>query len=260
MATHHVDAVYDRVKMDTTTTGDGTVTLGSAISGFQTFADVGDGNTTYYAIESGTAWEVGVGTYTASGTLLSRDTVLDSTVVGPGKITLAGTSTVFCTYPAAESIHGLGSGGKMVQTSAQTFSTGALTTVTFDATAAPGFAAIGDAVVLDTSNNKITLKKKGFYYLNGMASATDDDAMGNGKFWLTFGTGTGLANTFTVSVHEDSSADVAYGVISALYYCATPDDDIYFSLYPSAGGGSSSYTSSISEERYKPKFSAAFIR
>ena len=260
MPAHNVTAVFDRIKVETATTGTGTITLGSAVSGFQTFADVGDGNTTYYAIESGTAWEVGVGTYTHSGTLLSRDTVLDSTVAGPGKITLAGTSTVFCTYPAGESLHGIGSGGKMVATSTQTMSTGALSQLTFNATAAPGFAAVGSAVVLDTTNNKITLKQAGLYQITGMASATDDDAMGNGKFWLTLGTGTALADTFTVSVHEDSSADVAYGVITALYYCATPDDDIYFGLYPSAGGGSSSYTTSISEDRYKPKFSAVYIR
>jgi len=69
----------DRVKEQTTTTGTGTVTLGGAVSGFETFSAVGNGNTTYYAIVSQTAdeWEVGLGTYTASGTLLSRDTILE---------------------------------------------------------------------------------------------------------------------------------------------------------------------------------------
>jgi hypothetical protein len=71
----------DRVKEQTTTTGTGTVTLGGAVSGFEAFSAVGDGNTTYYAIVHQTAdeWEVGLGTYTAAGTLLSRDTILEST-------------------------------------------------------------------------------------------------------------------------------------------------------------------------------------
>lgn len=58
----------DRVKETTTTTGTGTVTLAGAASGFQSFAAIGDGNTTYYTISGGAEWEVGVGTYTASGT------------------------------------------------------------------------------------------------------------------------------------------------------------------------------------------------
>lgn len=95
--------VKDRVKETTTTTGTGTVTLAGASAGFQSFAAIGDGNTTYYAITSGNDYEVGLGTYTASGTTLSRDTVLESSNAG-SKITLSGTSDVFCTYPAEKAV------------------------------------------------------------------------------------------------------------------------------------------------------------
>ena len=95
--------VKDRIKETTTTTGTGTVTLSGASAGFQSFSAVGDTNTTYYAIVSGNDWEVGLGTYTASGTTLSRDTILESSN-GGSAITLAGTSTVFCTYPAEKSV------------------------------------------------------------------------------------------------------------------------------------------------------------
>jgi len=93
--------VKDRVKETTTTTGTGTVTLAGASAGFQSFAAIGNGNTTYYAITSGDDYEVGLGTYTAS--TLSRDTVLESSNSG-SKITLSGTSEVFCTYPAEKAV------------------------------------------------------------------------------------------------------------------------------------------------------------
>ena len=96
--------VKDRVQETTTTTGTGTVTLAGAVTGFQTFAAIGDGNTCYYAITSGNDWEVGLGTYTASGTTLSRDTILESSNSGSA-ITLSGTSNVFVTYPAEKSGH-----------------------------------------------------------------------------------------------------------------------------------------------------------
>jgi len=96
--------VKDRVKETTATTGTGTITLAGAATGFQSFSVIGDGNTTYYAIESGSDWEVGIGTYTASGTTLSRDTILESSNAGSA-ITLSGTSNVFCTYPAEKSGH-----------------------------------------------------------------------------------------------------------------------------------------------------------
>ena len=94
----------NRVQETTATTGTGTITLAGAVAGYQSFAAIGNANTTYYTITSGTAWEVGIGTYTSSGTTLSRDTVLSSSAGGTTKITLAGTSTVFADYPAEKVI------------------------------------------------------------------------------------------------------------------------------------------------------------
>jgi len=98
----------DRVQETTTTAGTGTLTLLGAATGYQSFAAVGDTNTTYYCIQAQTTgdWEVGIGTYTASGTTLSRDTVLSSSAGGTTKVTLAaGTKNVFVTYPAGRSVY-----------------------------------------------------------------------------------------------------------------------------------------------------------
>ena len=84
-------ATADRVRETTTTTGTGTVTLAGAVNGYQSFSAVGNGNTTYYCIAGqGTSeWEVGIGTYTAVGTTLSRDTVLSSSAGGTTKVTFS---------------------------------------------------------------------------------------------------------------------------------------------------------------------------
>jgi hypothetical protein len=97
----------DRVQDLTTTTGTGTITLTSTPpAGFQSFgAAIGNGNTTYYTINGGSEWEVGVGTYTAAGTSLSRDTVLSSSNGGNLVNFSAGTKTVFVTYPAEKSVN-----------------------------------------------------------------------------------------------------------------------------------------------------------
>jgi hypothetical protein len=98
----------DRVKETTTTTGTGTVTLGGAATGFQSFAVIGNGNTTYYTIagQGTNEWEVGIGTYTSSGTTLSRDTVLASSAGAPTKTSFsAGPKDVFVTYTAARSVN-----------------------------------------------------------------------------------------------------------------------------------------------------------
>jgi hypothetical protein len=97
----------DRVRETTTTTGTGTITLAGAVTGFQSFSVVGNGNTTYYTIagQGTNEWEVGIGTYTASGTTLARNTVLASSAGAPTKTTFsAGTKDVFVTYPSEKAL------------------------------------------------------------------------------------------------------------------------------------------------------------
>jgi hypothetical protein len=102
----------DRVKETTTTTGTGTITLAGAATGFQAFSVIGDGNQTYYAIAgSGSAeFEVGIGTYTSSGTTLSRDVILESSNAGSAVNFSAGIKDVFVTYPAERAVYAVGSG------------------------------------------------------------------------------------------------------------------------------------------------------
>lgn len=102
--------VKDRVKETTATTGTGTITLAGAVLGYQSFAAIGDGNETYYTIQDPVAgdWEVGIGTYTASGTTLSRDTILESSNSGSAVNFGAGDKDVFVTYPAERSVMAVG--------------------------------------------------------------------------------------------------------------------------------------------------------
>ena len=97
----------DRVKETTTTTGTGTLTLLGAATGFQSFAAVGNANYTYYVISSngGSEWEVGIGTYTSSGTTLSRTTVLSSSNSGSLVNLSAGTKDVYVSYPSSKATY-----------------------------------------------------------------------------------------------------------------------------------------------------------
>lgn len=100
--------VADRVKETTSTAGTGTLTLAGAATGFQSFAVIGNGNQTYYTIAGqGTSeWEVGIGTYTSSGTTLSRDSVLSSSNSGAKVTFSAGTKDVFVVYPSGRAVYG----------------------------------------------------------------------------------------------------------------------------------------------------------
>ena len=94
--------IKDRVKESSTTTGTGTYTLAGAEAGHQTFSAIGDGNTTYYAATDGTYWEVGIGTYTASGTTLARTTILSSSNSNNAVDWTSGEKLIFVTQPSSK--------------------------------------------------------------------------------------------------------------------------------------------------------------
>jgi len=92
--------LVNRAKMTTATTGTDTITLGTAESGYQSFADAGvvDTDVVRYVIEDGTAWEIGTGIYTASGTLTR---VLGESSTG-ALLNLTGSAVVYVSATAAD--------------------------------------------------------------------------------------------------------------------------------------------------------------
>jgi hypothetical protein len=105
----------DRVKVNTTTTGTGTVVLGNAATGYQSFAVIGDNNSTYYTIagQTTTEWEVGIGTYYSANSSLSRTTIFSSSNANAVVTFSAGTKDVFVTLPSEATI--LGGSGQAIQ-------------------------------------------------------------------------------------------------------------------------------------------------
>jgi hypothetical protein len=98
-------ALNDRVQQTGTANTTVSFTLTGAVQGFQLFAVVGNGNTTYYgAFDPAGNWEVGVGTYSTTGPTLTRTTILSSSNSGTA-VTFSGPVNVFVTYPSEKSVN-----------------------------------------------------------------------------------------------------------------------------------------------------------
>jgi hypothetical protein len=97
--------VYDRVQETGTANTTVSFTLTGAVTGFQDFSVVGNGNTTFYAATDASGnWEVGVGTYSTTGPTLTRTTILSSSNAGSAE-TFTGAVSVFVTYPSEQSVN-----------------------------------------------------------------------------------------------------------------------------------------------------------
>ena len=103
-------ALNDRVQQTGTANTTVSFTLSGSVTGFQSFAVVGNGNTTYYAATDASGnWESGIGTYSTTGPTLTRTTILSSSNSGSA-VTFSGTVNVFVTYPSSKSVNLDGSG------------------------------------------------------------------------------------------------------------------------------------------------------
>ena len=95
----------DRVQESATPNTTVSFTCNGAITGFQAFSVVGNGNVTFYtAVDASGNWENGVGTYTTAGNLVTRTTISASSNAGSA-VTFSGTVNLFISYPATNSIN-----------------------------------------------------------------------------------------------------------------------------------------------------------
>jgi hypothetical protein len=196
----------DRVKQTASNPGTGTITLLTTTAGFQSFSAVGDGNTTYFAIVDAAsgAWEVNYGTYTASGTTLTRNATPLSSSAGGALVNFTGSVDVFVTYPSSRSAYQNEAGSQVVQTAfgAITATSAALTTGTI--TTAP------------TSNTDIVNKQyadaiaSGIHFHEAVALATTAALPAN-----TYNNGTsGVGATLTANANGALSVDSTLTIVA----------------------------------------------
>jgi hypothetical protein len=183
----------DRVKETTTTTGTGTLTLLGASAGYQSFAVIGNANTTYYCIagQTTTEWEVGIGTYTSAGTTLARTTVLaNSAGTQPSALSFsAGTKDVFVTYPAGKSVN-LDASGNV--SSLGTVASGTWNASTIGPTyGGTGFTsyAVGDILYADTTTSLAKLADV------AVGNALISGGVGSAPSWGKIGLATHVSGT-----------------------------------------------------------------
>jgi hypothetical protein len=164
--------ISDRIKETTTTTGTGTYTLGGAVLGFETFTvNLSNSDTTYYCCTDNTDFEVGLGTFTSSGTTLARTTILASSNSNNAVNWSSGTRTIFCTIPAVKSVILDASGNATL---------GADLTVTGDLTVA------GDDITMGTNTSGHVLVADGTNY-NPVAISGDVTIASNGAVTIAAG-------------------------------------------------------------------------
>lgn len=90
----------NRARVITATVGTGTLAIGVAVAGYQTFAaaGIGNGDTVQYVIEDGNDWEIGTGVYNAG--LLTMTRVVTESSNSDNPLNLTGNAQVFIDVPA----------------------------------------------------------------------------------------------------------------------------------------------------------------
>jgi hypothetical protein len=142
--------VYDRVQQTCSANTTVSFTLSGSVAGYQSFAVVGNGNTTFYAAtDAGGNWEVGIGTYSTTGPTLTRTTILSSSSSGTAVSTFSGTVNVFVTYPSEKSVN--------LDASGNVTALGTITSGVWNGTTIP-VAYGGTGVTASTGANSVVLR------------------------------------------------------------------------------------------------------
>jgi hypothetical protein len=150
-------ALNDRVQQQGTANTTVSFTLTTSVTGFQSFAVIGNGNTTYYgATDASGNWEVGVGTYSTTGPTLTRTTILASSNSGSA-VTFSGTVNVFVTYPSEKSVNLDGSNNvsALGTVSSGTWQ-GSTIAVTYGGTGVTSSSGASSVVIRDANSNIVT--------------------------------------------------------------------------------------------------------
>tara|TARA_R110002012_G_scaffold55022_8_gene140649 strand:+ start:4608 stop:7484 length:2877 start_codon:yes stop_codon:yes gene_type:complete len=203
----------NRAKMSTSTTGAGTITLGSALSGYQSFTAAGltTGAITRYTIQDGVNWEIGLGTYTTSGTTLTRTPSESSS--GGSAISLSGNAEVFITA-AAEDVSPLYDANFVTQTTSSFNGPSATGTdaiaIGLDALAS-GTRSVGIGALATGTNVGAIASGNGAVALGGSnASGLEAFSANNSRNDATFGS-TG-ANSVTLGYQSRAQATYAIAI------------------------------------------------
>ena len=202
----------DRVKETTLTTGTGSFALAGAVTGYDSFGQIGNSNTTYYAVylDGGSEWEVGIGTYTSPSTL-SRDTILASSNAGSVVTFSAGQKTIWCDYPAGAAVYAsnngsqtsgqaLKSNGVGVPPTWQNITNGTVTSVGLTTSAAS--LALTNTPITSSGNIGVNFAGLSSQYVRG------DGALAN--FPTTGGGGSSVAYYLNGSVNQGTFGGATY--------------------------------------------------
>ena len=197
--------LLDRAQQQGTANTTVSFTLTASVTGFQSLAGIGNGNTTYYAATDASGnWESGIGTYSTIGPTLTRTTILSSSNSGSA-VTFSGTVNVFVTYPSSKSINYDANGVATIGTTLGYSDTGIISSF------ASTVAGYNQVIVQNKSN--ATNASSNFNVSNDSASSTAGYAeLGINSSTYT---GTGSFNIAGASYLASASTDLTIGTYGA---------------------------------------------
>ena len=209
--------INDRVKETTTTTGTGAVSLGGAVTGFETFAaGIGNSNTVYYCIahQDQAEFEVGLGTLNGDSSTLTRTTVISSSNSDSAVDFASGTKDVFCTIPASKLIF---------EDSNNDVTVGRNLTVTGDLTIS------GDDVTMNTNTSGAALIADGSNF-NPVVISGDLSIATNGAASLAAAQ-TNITSILAtdVKIGEDNETKIDFETADEIHFYAANAEQVFVS-------------------------------